>query len=137
MSREEPNEFTVLLKIVEVIDVSLQNSTSNSRDPEIHAKLVNIISALDPARAVDSVTAGIPVVRQDIIIGDQYTVGQAGAVGPNSRAISTSFDNIWERCEPVIDIHVLAAELSLLRDEIGRLVARPEDDLVLAEVTKA
>lgn len=125
MTREEPNEFTVLLKVVEVVGASLRNGSGNPPGSEVHAELINIINML-----------GNPV-NQEINMRDRYTTGQAGAVGPSSQASNNTFDQAWGQQAQEIDLPALATELCLLRAEMKKQGSQPEDDFALAEVAHA
>jgi hypothetical protein len=136
MTKEEPNEFTVLLKIVEILGVSLRHSAESS-DSQVHAELINIINTLGPGATFNSTFNDAPATNQEIIMGDHYVTGQAGAVGPFSQAANITFNQIWSQQASRIDLVTLAAELSLLRSEMRKHGSKPEDDLALAEVTQA
>jgi hypothetical protein len=127
MAREEPNEFTVLLKIVEILGTSLRSSEESS-DDRLHAELIKFINTLEPRTTY--------VTNQEIIMRDQYTTGQAGSVGPFSQASNITFNQIWSQQASRIDLPTLAAELSLLRSEMRKHASNPEDDLALAEVAQ-
>ncbi len=58
------------------------------------------------------------VFQENIIMGDQYIVGQAGAVGPQSQAHNMTFSQIWSQIENSIDLSRLADELSNLRQAL-------------------
>lgn len=84
-------------------------------------------------------TNGIPsaAVYGDIIMGDKYTTGQAGAVGPHSHAHDINFAQIWSQMNGQADLPQLAGELGRLRSELKRLAETPEQDAAVAEVAHA
>ena len=50
-----------------------------------------------------------------ILMGDQYSAGQAGAMGPHSRASNMTFQQIWQQSQSNIDLETLSDELATLR----------------------
>lgn len=70
-------------------------------------------------------------------MGDQYTVGQAAAVGPHSKAENISFQQVWNQRGQDIDLTVLAAELSTLRNSMRKEATELDHDKALAAVALA
>jgi hypothetical protein len=71
-------------------------------------------------------------------MGDKYTTGQAGAVGPYSSAHDISFSQVWNQVESTIDLPSLAQQLEQVRIEMRRIAeSEPEQDLSVAEIAKA
>jgi hypothetical protein len=102
--------------------------------PEVYSRVRELTGNDDdlesPMREV-SVTIG------EMIMRDKYTVGQAGAVGPNSQAHDMSFNQIWNQIQPSIDLPRLAVELSRLRQEMKKEAVEPEHDIAVSEVARA
>ena len=73
----------------------------------------------------------------DITMGDEYNVGQAGAVGPNAYAENMSFQQIGGNIERSMDLAALAGELATLRQAMKREATEPEHDAAVGEVAKA
>ena len=69
-----------------------------------------------------------------VVGGDQYNVGQAGAVGPGARAQHMTF---VQASNPATDTAVLADELERLRAHLRTLVETPEHDAALGLVAQA
>ena len=136
MAREEPNEFTVLLKIVEVLGESLR-AAGESPDERVHAELINVINMLGSGTAVSVMSGDLQLNHQEVTMGDRYTTGQAGAVGPFSQASNITFNQIWSQHASRIDLPALAAELSQLRTEMRKHASKPEEDLAVAEIAYA
>jgi hypothetical protein len=70
-------------------------------------------------------------------MGDQYTVGQAGAVGPHSRAENISFQQVWNHAARDIDLDQLSAELHSLRAAMRQQAFDVAHDKGLAEIAAA
>jgi len=113
MAELEPTDNMILMRIVEVIGRR-----------RLHADQV---ICDDEARA--------PSI---VILGDQYTTGQAGSVGPNSSANETSFIQIWNQAGSAIDLPALALQLAKVRAGMREISAgSAEQDLSIAEVARA
>jgi hypothetical protein len=55
---------------------------------------------------------------QEVIMGDVYKTGQAGAVGPGSHAHDINFNQIWQESGAIKDLPALSAELGVLREAL-------------------
>jgi isopentenyldiphosphate isomerase len=77
------------------------------------------------------------VVKEQIIVGDQYQIGQAGVVGPHSHARDMDFSQIWQNNLGNIDLSVLAVELSALGEELKKDATEPEHDAAIGSVALA
>jgi hypothetical protein len=71
------------------------------------------------------------------MVRDQYVTGQAGAVGPKSNAQNMTFNQIWSQKSSDIDLTQLATDLTALRAAMRERATEPDDDLALADVTRA
>ena len=74
---------------------------------------------------------------EEVIMGDKYETGQAGAVGPKSHAHDMEFSQIWEDRKEGIDLDVLASELRKLRSEMRENLSTPDQEIALGEVALA
>jgi hypothetical protein len=72
-----------------------------------------------------------------VVMGDNYTVGQAGAVGPGSHAENISFVQQWNQISSSDDPSALAAELSRLRQHLRTEATEPEHDVAIAALAEA
>jgi hypothetical protein len=72
-----------------------------------------------------------------IIMGDQYNVQQAGAVGPNAQAQNMSFNQIWINSAQNIDLDILAAELASLGARLKEEAKEPEQYTAIGNVMSA
>jgi hypothetical protein len=72
-----------------------------------------------------------------VVMGDQYTVGQAGAVGPRSEARDVTFVQTWNQLSGTADTHVLADELGRLRQQLRTEGGAPEQDIAVAALAEA
>jgi hypothetical protein len=74
---------------------------------------------------------------KELVMGDKYQAGQAGAMGPHSTASHMNFSQLWTSTANTLDINVLAKELSILRDAMKRESSVPEHDEAVGEIAKA
>jgi hypothetical protein len=75
--------------------------------------------------------------RGDAIVGDEYNIGQAGAVGPNAHAHDMTFNQIGGNIEKSMDLAKLADDLAKLRQAMKSEATEPEHDLAVSEIAKA
>lgn len=73
----------------------------------------------------------------EVHMGDKYSAGQAGAMGPGAQASHMTFQQIWTRMESRADLEALAGELERLRTAMRSEGDEPDHDLATAEVAKA
>ena len=132
-SEEGANEFTVIMKVLEIVDRSLQNSSSREMNQDQRAQFVQIVGKISNSTFVGP----LAVSAQGDVMGDKYTVGQAGAVGPNAKAENIQFQQIWQQSSSDLDIAQLVDELKLLRGHLRQSADTPQQDEAVAEVSKA
>ena len=72
-----------------------------------------------------------------IRMGDSYSAGQAGAMGPNAQATNNTFQQIWRQSQGAIDLSTLARELDQLRTVMRKEAKAPEHDVAIGEVAAA
>ncbi len=93
---------------------------------------------LETGTARGNYTSGIrDVFVQEVVMRDQYKIGQAGAVGPESHAHDITFNQIWNASSGAIDATQLARELSELRNSLSKEASAPEQYIALGEVAAA
>jgi hypothetical protein len=69
--------------------------------------------------------------------GDQYVIGQAGAVGPNSTAENITFQQVLNQNAKDLDFSLLADELSALRAALRKEASEPAHDKTLGNIAAA
>ena len=74
---------------------------------------------------------------KEIIMGDQYNTGQAGAVGPGAHAHNITFQQVWNQSASNIDLKKLSHELAQLRPALRDAASEPEHDIAIGEVAAA
>lgn len=79
----------------------------------------------------------ITVNNQGGIMGDQYNIGQAGAVGPNAHAHDMTFNQIGSQIETSMDLSQLADALSNLRKAMSQEANEAEHHIAIGEIAKA
>lgn len=75
---------------------------------------------------------------KEISMGDEYNVtGQVGAVGPNAKAESNTFNQAWQQAAADLDLTTLAAELATLRASMRQQATEIEHDQAIASIGSA
>ena len=72
-----------------------------------------------------------------IRMGDNYSAGQAAAMGPSAQASGNTFQQVWEQHQGSIDLHSLARELETLRGLMRKEATDPVHDVAIGEVAAA
>lgn len=71
------------------------------------------------------------------VMGDQYSAGQAGAMGPGAKAKNMTFEQVWVQNRDAIDLTELADELGKLRSAMKKEETTAEQDASIGDVAKA
>lgn len=130
---QHPSEMSVLFKIVEVVEVSLRNRENDYRaSPADREQAVKIINRIGPGSYIGSIFYG-----SENTVGDSYTTGQAGTVGPKSRATNMTFNQVWQQAADKFDLNELKLELAQLRKAMKEQSDEPDKDLAIAAVASA
>lgn len=74
---------------------------------------------------------------EKIVMGDNYSAGQAGAMGPHSKASNMTFQQIWQQSQSDIDLGRLSSELATLRKAMRKEAEEPSHDKAVAEIGSA
>ncbi|MFC1890293.1 hypothetical protein ACFL4G_11115 [Thermodesulfobacteriota bacterium] len=77
------------------------------------------------------------VFVEELVMGDKYQAGQAGAMGPGAQASHMTFNQIWAATKDQIDLSSLAAELSQLREAMKADASEPEEDIAVGAIAQA
>jgi hypothetical protein len=72
-----------------------------------------------------------------ISMGDNYSAGQAGAMGPGAQATGNTFQQSCQHSDGSIDLLVLAKELELLRQQLRKEATESRQDVSIGEVALA
>ena len=137
---DDPGPMSVLLKVVEVVELQLRNATpagADSRDDR--GRAIQIINRIGPGSYIGALIqeTGNDDSSGGILVGDKYTVGQAGAVGPHASAHDISFTQVWNQAGGDINLPALKGELTSLRAAMKEKSTEPEHDIAVAEVASA
>lgn len=73
----------------------------------------------------------------EVIMGDQYKTGQAGAVGPGSHAHDMNFNQIWHEVGSTVNLDQLADDLARLRNALRSEANTAEHDHAIGQVANA
>lgn len=137
MAEEAPSELTILLKIVEVVELSLRKSGDKQLSNNERTQIVQITNKFGAGSVFESFIQNATQDNQETTVGDQYTTGQAGAVGPGASAQHMNFNQIWNQAGASLDLDALAKELETLRIAMRQKATEAEHDLATAEVAHA
>jgi hypothetical protein len=74
---------------------------------------------------------------EKIHMGDNYSAGQAGAMGPNSRANHMTFQQIWNQVQGSVELPQLASELERLQSALRSEAKEPEHEIAIGAVAAA
>lgn len=77
------------------------------------------------------------MIIRELTMGDKYTIGQAGAVGPGSSSSGNTFNQIWQQYSGQIDLPELARELEKLRTAMRSGAESAEHDVSIGAVATA
>ncbi|MDB6035561.1 MAG: hypothetical protein JWM16_5899 [Verrucomicrobiales bacterium] len=72
-----------------------------------------------------------------VIMGDTYSAGQAGAMGPQAHAHDMSFHQVSAQQLGHLDMRSLAVELAALRREMRQKATDPAQDIAIGEIAAA
>ena len=125
----------IMHEIVQYLTLRAERSNPPAPDTSL---MLEIIKGLPPGVTIGSLFTSQSNQIEEVVMGDRYEVGQAGAVGPNSFAVGQHFVQMWNKTSSEVSLPDLAQELNRIRER-GRAVAsgEPEEDLALAEVANA
>ncbi len=77
------------------------------------------------------------IAKMEVLMGDKYDVGQAGAVGPQSHAHDMNFTQIWQKSSGKIDLSELASQLATLRQALIPLAKSGDEAIDIGLVAQA
>jgi hypothetical protein len=134
----EPSQLDLQI-ILEIVKYLRHRTEGPGVAPgEAESRVINIVANLERGTELGSLFHLVERETQEVIVGDQYTTGQAGAVGPNSVAIGQQFHQVWVQRGDSIDLACLATELRQLRTEArGMVTGSPNEDIAMAELAHA
>jgi hypothetical protein len=133
MADQEPTELMILLKIVEVLGHRLLRDERSAHEEAAVSHVANVVNNF----IASSPNLAFAHVDGDIKMGDNYTTGQAGAVGPRAHAHDMTFNQVWNQLSTTVDLPKLKEELSALRQALKGAASEPEHDIAIAEVANA
>jgi hypothetical protein len=70
-------------------------------------------------------------------MGDNYSAGQAGAMGPGAQASNMTFQQIWNQTQGSVDLQQLARELERLNAALRSEAKEPEHQIAIGAVSAA
>ncbi len=140
---DSPTPMTVLLKVVEVVELQLKNNSSparGSRDEQERA--ITIINKLGPGSIIGAVVHGsgkLDLSGGVMTTGDQYHISetQAGVIGPHGFAQHMTFTQRWDQGGSDIDLASLKDDLVKLRAAMREQATDVEHDISVAEIESA
>lgn len=70
-------------------------------------------------------------------MGDNYSAGQAGAMGPGATASDMTFQQIWNQVRESVDLPQLARELATLQAALRSEAREPDQDMAIGAIAAA
>ena len=70
-------------------------------------------------------------------MGDNYSAGQAGAMGPGAQASNMTFQQIWNQVQGTVDLPQLARELAQLQISLRSQAQEPEHEIAIGAIAAA
>jgi hypothetical protein len=67
-------------------------------------------------------------------MGDTYSAGQAGAIGPGATASQLTFQQVWAQLQGSTSVEELAKQLGALRMAMRSAASEPEHELSIGAV---
>lgn len=74
---------------------------------------------------------------KELHMGDNYSAGQAGAMGPGAQASNMTFQQIWNQTRDSLDLQTLARELGRLNDALRSEAKEPEHQMAIGAISAA
>jgi hypothetical protein len=74
---------------------------------------------------------------EEIHMGDNYSAGQAGAMGPGAQASNMTFQQIWNQVQGSVDLPQLARELGQLQATLRTEAKEPEHEIAIGAIAAA
>jgi hypothetical protein len=134
MADQEPTELMILFRIVEVLERKMMGGVPDEAESAATGNIANVVNNF----IASSPKLVFSTSREGAIMGDNYTTGQAGAVGPHSSAQDMTFNQVWNQLAPDVDLPGLAQELEQVRTEMRRTAEGSlAQDLALAQIAQA
>ena len=90
-----------------------------------------------PASLADRIGDEGKIFAKEVIMGDKYEAGQAGAMGPGAHAHDMNFNQVWNQFGNSIDLPLLATELSKLRTELKEKATDADHDITVGSLALA
>jgi hypothetical protein len=90
-----------------------------------------------PASLADRIGDEGKIFAKEVIMGDKYEAGQAGAMGLGAHAHDMNFNQVWNQFGNSIDLPLLATELSKLRAELKEKATDADHDIAVGSLALA
>jgi|ERR1022692_303353 hypothetical protein len=135
MIAEEPIDLRIMLKIVEYISTRA-GATVDLGQVEA-AQITHIVNHLAGGSSIGTLIDGNISTTREISVGDEFTTGQAGAVGPGSVAAGQQFAQIWIQNAGEISLGDLVNDLMNMQIALRANTDNPENDVVLSNLARA
>ena len=80
---------------------------------------------------------GAQIKIEKLNMGDSYTAGQVGAMGPGAQAHDMSFHQVSVQQLGHLDMRTLAVELASLRQGMKQIATEPDHDIAIGQIAAA
>lgn len=74
---------------------------------------------------------------EKIHMGDNYSAGQAGAMGPGATASGMTFQQIWNQMQGTLDLPKLARDLETLQSALRAEAKEPDHEIAIGAIAAA
>ena len=113
----------------QVWDTVVASAGNRSKDFKWHGQL--------EAAVVKPVTSVQQFFAERMHMGDNYSAGQAGAMGPGAQASNMTFQQIWNQVQGTLDLSQLARQLATLQIALRAEAKEPEHEMAIGAVAAA
>lgn len=124
-----------ILNIIQQVDLFEEDFVNLDRDSEAETYADQLTNISSTAGEYTEETRSM--IIKELTMGDKYTTGQAGAVGPASSSTGNTINHIWQQNSDKVDLPALAVELDQLRKAMKRADATADQDAALGAVASA
>ncbi len=132
---DSKNTAEGFIKMEQQINLFEEDFVSLDSDPEAD-QYANQLASISSHSGEYTEETRLTIIRE-LTMGDKYTTGQAGAVGPGAFSTGNTFNQIWQQHSESIDLPTLVAELGQLREAMRAEAQSPEHDVALGAVASA
>lgn len=119
------------------LELSMKNELDKSKEIGL-APALQQINSYEPQPPQKHALIIQQFIGKEFSMGDQYNItGQAGAVGPSSKAENNTFNQVLQQAAANLDLPALAAELAILRKSLRAQATDFDHDQAIVSIGAA